>query len=410
MAMRGSGVMESTVFGSDNNYPSATVTQYNFINATQTSSWTTIANRMSLTPVAGTISNFYLELDTAPGGSAAWTFNVMKNGSTSGVTVTISGSSTSASDNTHTAAYSPGDVIELQAVPSTTPTLGTNMFWNMNFTSTSGNNAPIMLSSNTGASTTVVNYFPVVGGINSSSALSANQANEAVIVPTSGTLSNLYVQHVTVPGAGNSFVYVLFQNGIATAITATISGTNATANDLTHSIAVTAGDTLSWQATPTGTPTASGMLLSMSWAPTNNGETWIGYTGIASPSSSATQYDQPLGIGNNGWNTTETLRQIEPGATTITAIYTLVITAPGGATARTVNVRQNASSPGLAATITGSATTSNSTGSVSFAQSDRLSAQSTVTGSPAATAGLHISMLLYIAPAVTANTAFFNFI
>ena len=78
-----------------------------------------------------TLSNFYVQLTTAPGGAASWTFNVMKNGSTSGITVTISGTATSGIDTINTATWNATDTISLQVVPASTPADFSDIWWNV---------------------------------------------------------------------------------------------------------------------------------------------------------------------------------------------------------------------------------------------------------------------------------------
>jgi hypothetical protein len=60
-------------------------------------------------------------------------------------------------------------------------------------------------------------------------------------VPMSGTLKNLYL-HQTGAGNGNTIVYTVRKNGVATALKVTIASTGTNGSDTVNSVAVTAGD------------------------------------------------------------------------------------------------------------------------------------------------------------------------
>lgn len=86
-----------------------------------------------------------------------------------------------------------------------------------------------------------------------------------VVVPFAGTLRNLYVVRGAAPGAGNTNTYTVRQNGVNTAIVATISGASATTGaDLTNSITVVAGDLLEIAVAVTaGAPTSESTTASV---------------------------------------------------------------------------------------------------------------------------------------------------
>ena len=72
--------------------------------------------------VAGTLSQLRIRLSAAAGGgTTSYTFNVRRNGVNTGVTCTATGAATSCSDTTNSIAFSAGDRISIQAVPSATP-------------------------------------------------------------------------------------------------------------------------------------------------------------------------------------------------------------------------------------------------------------------------------------------------
>lgn len=76
------------------------------------------------------------------------------------------------------------------------------------------------------------------------------------IIPDAGTFDNLYVKLAGSPGAGKSYQFTLMVNGVASALTCTVSDTNTTASDTSNSVSVSAGDLVSLRCVPSGTPTA----------------------------------------------------------------------------------------------------------------------------------------------------------
>lgn len=65
------------------------------------------------------------------------------------------------------------------------------------------------------------------------------------ICPKAGTAKNLYVEITTAPAGAATRTFTFYKNGVATALSAVISGAAVTANDTTNVVAVSAGDELS---------------------------------------------------------------------------------------------------------------------------------------------------------------------
>jgi hypothetical protein len=75
-------------------------------------------------PVNGTLKNFYVFLETAPGGADSWTVVVRRNSVDTGITCTITGATTSCSDLTHSQAFVPGDLISIRIFQGGSPANG----------------------------------------------------------------------------------------------------------------------------------------------------------------------------------------------------------------------------------------------------------------------------------------------
>jgi hypothetical protein len=86
-------------------------------------------------------------------------------------------------------------------------------------------------------------YYVGVGGY------SSTQADVEQVVPVTGTLSNLYAKSSFFPSAPGPTVitFTLYENGAPTALTCTIGpiGPSTECSDTSHSVTVTAGDTVS---------------------------------------------------------------------------------------------------------------------------------------------------------------------
>lgn len=82
------------------------------------------------------------------------------------------------------------------------------------------------------------------------------ESHNYMVIPTSGTIKKLRVELDGAPGAGKSYKFTLFLDGVAASLTVTISDTDTSGNDSANTVSVSAGQTVSIEVVPTGTPTA----------------------------------------------------------------------------------------------------------------------------------------------------------
>jgi hypothetical protein len=406
--------MLTPLFGFTNGSPSTSAVNYTSVvccaGATPTS---TESARLIVVPAAFTMKNLYVSVSAAPSGVAQYVYTIRKNQVNTALSVTISGSNTSATDTVDSVSFAAGDTISLSMTPTGTPTAPASTTWNF-LSDSGGTHFSLLLGAahtTTGLSTSASSFATLPGASNSAASWSATEALQEFVCPTAGTINNLYVITDTAAGSAKSYAIALVKNGTASSLSATVTGTSTkTANDTTHSVSVAAGDTLSIIATPTSTPTVGRYSWGFEFTPTNPGESITGFGSGNAPSVSATQYELPLSLGNNGWNSTESSRQLSIGTCTVTALYALLGTAPGSGKSRSITLRQNAANTTATTTISNTNVSGNITGvGVGLAQTDLISLQASESGTPAAdTNGVHVGILMFISTTTT-NSGFFGF-
>lgn len=370
--------MKSFLIGTSTGTPSAGAANYVPFVFTSANNWSNAINSGFEQPLphAITLDNFRVKIATAPGATKNNVFTVYKNGVATALTVTINGTNTTGQDLTHSVSFAAGDLITLQMTPDATATLPGTVWW------TARQDATGLTALLGTANTTLTGQFAIMGY--STGTLTTGDAG--IIVPTAGTISNLYV--ISSASAANFTVY---KNGAAqTLTTGAMAGT--TANDTTHNFSVVAGDRISIANGGTGRASSWGV----SFAPTTDGQSFIGHIGSGNAPTTGTQYYQPLGVGTASWNATETAVQVMLQASTIQAIYSQTAVSPGlSPKAYAFTVRQNAANTTATDTVNdasatpndGSGRASNLTGqSVTVADDDMIDIAVTATSTPT---GLH---------------------
>ena len=246
----GDNVKESIVLGSSGtNLPSTTSTTYNYINGSNSFNISEV-NRKQLIADSCTMKNLYVKLDGSPGTSKNYVFTLMKNGVATGLTVTISDSSTTNNDTTNTASFSPGDEVSLRCVPNGTPT-ARRARWGITCVTTTDGNSNVFGGSDSSATNNYYQSISRSGGVYDIS------EEDRLVVGQSAVLKNFYMKLSTAPGAGNSQTFTLRKNNVNTSLSITISDTDTSGNDLTNQITISDGDILSIKNTQSGSPASS---------------------------------------------------------------------------------------------------------------------------------------------------------
>jgi hypothetical protein len=130
-------------------------------------------------------------------------------------------------------------------------------------------------SNNGNLSTTTTQYARLSGGNASAFAEPAETDVQAKVGVTPFTVSGL---RVSLNGTGNSYVFTLRNNTAATALTATVTSTDA--SDLTNEVALVPGDLIAMEVDPVGTPTTrvAGWVVAANATPASTARSW-GFVG-----------------------------------------------------------------------------------------------------------------------------------
>lgn len=400
--------MLSALFGSDNSAPSTTATQFNYITANLQSSYNATQTNRDLTlTVATTLSTLYVEVGTAPGSGTSYTFTVYKNGTATALSATISDTNTSATNTVDSVSFAAGDTVSMAVTPANSPASTANTSWNMR---ASGTGQPIFTGHASTMATSGTFYVTPQSTNSSAATYWANEGDATIIMPTAGTLSLLGLTLNTTPGVGHGYAMTLIVNGVASALSVSVTDTATTATNSVDSIAVAAGDTISLRITASGTPAAGNVDSCMLFTPTVEGEFFFGYGTSATSSTNVVNYEHVFGVGANSWSTTESSRnQQSIGQCTLKKIYVKTGAAPGGAASYTYTVRSNTGNTSLSAVISGASQTGSVTADVAIATADKLALAATPSGTPVAHAGVHIGILATVGTSSSNATTTGNF-
>ena len=365
-------------------------TAYVGVSAGRGEVWNTSEIRVrQVMPVAGMFD--YLRVKTVdPGGSGqSRAFTLRKAGSDTALTCTVNTGSTLAADTTHTVSVAAGDLVSLKQVASATAAASSPISWVARFTAANTNEFPLLWGASTGAGAGTTRYSPIQGD----AAVQTTEAFAQSVIPTPGTLSNLYVA-LDANQATSGQTVTLFLNGVATGLTCTVSSGAATANDTTHNVAVVAGDLVSLEWNNAGS-NAPRPRSGIKFAPTTDGESLVTAPAIGTQNAFVTSY-QSIGAGS-GVSVTEGPVQSLALVSDIKKLYT-VVSGLGSGDVFTTTVRRNTADSTVTCAITGTATTGSDTTHTTTAADDDVIDFKWSNGAASGTFRPRSSFVLYIAP------------
>lgn len=334
--------------------------------------------------VAGTIKSLKLNMSVVPAAGKTWAATVYLNGSSTAATATFD-STGAIADWTGSVSTSPGDVAVIFLHPVGSPSSSAPQL-TVGWTPTTTNDTVIATGADGGTfSTSATNFLQPF----SSTSPGTGSSRTNGVFPDGGTIDKLYVSSVA-PGtaaSGKKYDYTPPVNLGATTITAQILETATSANDTTHSTAVSAGNFLNFQAVPTSTPTASDAAIGVRFVPSTTGAfPYINGNQALSPSNSVATFVNITG-GDSVVLASESLVQTPARSQTITKLQVKVQTAPGaGGSGKkfTYAVRVNGVDSALTCDILNTATTCSATGSVTVNDNDLLDLSITPANTPTA--------------------------
>ncbi len=359
-------------------------------------------------PIAGTFSNLTFSLFSALT-SGSYSLTLVKNGTLTANTCTISSGQQSCTDTTHPISVVAGDLMSLEMTPTSTPLplQAGGTFASIQFDGTTAGES--FISSAFRLPSTAVTQYGPLGYIDPSTETVETAAS--IVFPTSGTIDLLRVTTANPPGATKGWAFSLRQgttisNEATTSLTCTISGSGTPAHceDLTDTVTVSAGDILSMVALGVTTPLAGqSATVAVRFKPTVDGESVMLSSWRANLSTGPVSFTFPAGYGSNIQSEATTSANVSTGFTW-EKLYTAFDTAPGGTASRTHAARLNKSSQTLTCAVTGAATTCNDTThtvAITAGGTNLIDFSSTPANTPAASLNIRISAVAFIAPPAT---------
>jgi hypothetical protein len=221
----------------------------------------------------------------------------------------------------------------------------------------------------------------------SGAAWSSSLASAQMPMPVSGVISDFYVYGTAGPGgSGEEWDFSLNINGSAVGPNvALVENIFTRVSDSSNPVSVSAGDLICIQADPVNTPTNATVKIGFT-VTTADGS--IPMFAVLTAGATMPAYMQPDAARGAGSITAMEVIIPSVAGGSLTAIYANLESAPGASTSRTFTVYSNGVSQSLAATVANTSTASSGTGSVSYAQGDRLAVGVTASGTPAFSACL----------------------
>ncbi len=360
--------MDALIYGSQLTAASTTVTEYASLEGSGLGAFATTAPPVQqVIPHDLTLSDFYISLSAAPGSGKSWTIHLRQNNSNL-FTITIADAATSGSYTGAPLAFTAGDLVDVEFIPSGTPA-APQFAWVIR-QKAAGQYAILGGKSNG----TVATYVPCQGR----TAGNVTEDNIIQIMPHACTITNLYMISNVDPSS-SSWVATLSKNNVDQALTATMAAGSTSAHDTAHSISVAAGDKISTHITTPGTPATSRVGASYTVVPTTDGQSAIMFINSTLASATAVNYNYAQGTVLGSWATVESTQQTLSRATTLTAFYCRQVSGVGSGKSYPVLVRKNSADTALTVTLDNTAgSTKNITGqSVAVADGDFLNIKST---------------------------------
>lgn len=360
--------------------------------------WTDEEVYADIISAPGKLTNFRVQVKTAPGDSKYWVFAVRK-GSPGGAMATtplggfIIGTAVLSDLDTDVVTVAAGDRVALMVYGVGTPTAAGAVYWRCDFIPDT--DGETILLGDTMAYPLSSTYRNTLIGSKVPDSL---VFDAETLFPTSGTLKRFYVGLQTAPGNGNTWTLTAWKNGIAQSLAVAISNSGTTGNDTdpAHNISIAAGDTVLIRAYASGTPASSYATFGMTFLPDTLGEFIASATTDDATSTAQAEYQQ-LNCGDSLLTVTEEEQHSLASEATAKKMYVSLYTAPGNGNSWIFTLREGLADTALTVTISNTNTSGNAAVDEAIA-ADAL-VDTFIDGRAGSnTSKIQIAYLLYIAP------------
>ena len=318
--------------------------QYNFLMGSD--AWTSVENeRAEVIPAAGTLSRFFVKLSGAPNngaGTQGYIFTVRVNSSNSSLSVNISETSTAANDSVHTVAVVPGDVVSIIASKVGAPVTVSTSWSSLFIGSTAGES----ICMGTSISFAGSQYISLTG-----KGIGTNENQSAMVMPTSGSFTSLYVSLSVDPGTSPDSYRIDLRRSmsISTNIVVVVVADNTSGVNTGNSSFFSTGEFVDLRIIQENTPSAAPYIAwGMKFVASIEGESLLfGSSLIDSPNSASTNYDTITGSYSVAWSVTETLSTSLSQNSTVKKFYARSYEEIGVNKFRQFDIREHISNTGV---------------------------------------------------------------
>jgi len=352
--------------------------------------------RSQLIPASGVIKLLRVELTASPNGATkSYTFTLMLNGNPTALTCAITNAETSNEDIVNEVVVSAGDYISLRCAPANTPDV-VSAQWTMMFEGDTSSESIVIGGDNGALNITSTQYNCLACGYNN---WVSDETAIQQIIPTNGTIKNLYVRLSEAPANGGKYTFTLFVAGAPTTLTCGVTDPATTASDLVNTVAVAAGQSVSIRVSPSDSPTATPYAYwGVVFVPATRGYSMQLGSETAGPDDTDESFIQitPNPTANS-WNGGLINVQQLTQACTLSNFFMAVDTAPGAGKSILFEISVNGIDSGVSVLLEDSDTTGNSgAASAAVNAGDNIAIHATPTGTPT-TDYCHWGLQSYIA-------------
>lgn len=238
---------ESVMFGY---YSASAATGYTSFGGNQAPAVTEAEASNCIPPnCSGTMTQFSVHLNAAPGTGNTRTYTIRRNGVDTDLTVTLSDSETDKTIPGQNVTWAAGDLLSIAVSATGTPpttSCGYGVDW------LPGINGNVPIYSRFGSLSASAERFAPLGGYSTSGATTAQDAGN--LLPIDLSVYNFFVGLSVAPGSGKSRNFKITENAVDTAVSITIANSETTGTDITNVLTSSQFDRLAVHSTPISSP------------------------------------------------------------------------------------------------------------------------------------------------------------